>query len=78
MINKLERERSSFERVLENIHEQFGRAAVPVHLPLGTEKNFTGIIDLIQMKSYCYKAGGDGKGKEGDIPTPRRPSNRSA
>ncbi len=71
VVNKLDRERSSFERVLNNIHERFGRAAVPIHLPLGTEKSFSGIIDVIKMNSYCYKAGGDGKGKEGDIPTPQ-------
>ena len=39
-------------------------------MPLGSEKNFTGIIDVIRMKAYCYKAGGDGIGKEGEIPTP--------
>ncbi len=71
VINKLDRERSSFERAVESIHERFGRAAVPVHLPLGEEKNFTGIIDLIRMKSYCYKPDADGKGKESEIPTPQ-------
>jgi elongation factor G len=68
LVNKLDRERSSFERVVEAVHERFGRAAVPIHLPLGSEKNFNGIVDLIAMKSYSYKPGGDGKGKEGDIP----------
>ena len=71
IVNKLDRERSSFERTLESIHARFGRAAVPVQLPLGEEKAFTGIIDLIRMKSFCYKSDGDGKGKEGDIPTPQ-------
>jgi len=71
IVNKLDRERSSFERALESIHDRFGRAAVPIHLPLGQEKSFTGIIDLIRMKSFCYKSDGDGKGKEGDIPTPQ-------
>jgi elongation factor G len=70
VVNKLDRERSSFERVLESVHERFGRAAVPVHLPLGAEKTFSGIIDLIRMESNCYKGGGDGKGKPGEIPTP--------
>ncbi len=70
-VNKLDRERSSFERALESIRERFGRAAVPIHLPLGEEKSFTGIIDLIRMKSYCYKSDGDGKSKESDIPTPQ-------
>ncbi len=68
LINKLDRERSSFERVVDNIHERFGRSAVPVHLPIGSEKNFTGVIDVIRMRAYSYKPGGDGKGKEGDIP----------
>ncbi len=68
LVNKLDRERSSFERVLDSIHERFGRAAVPVHLPIGSEKNFSGIVDLIRMRAFSYKPGGDGKGKEGDIP----------
>jgi elongation factor G len=71
IVNKLDRERSSFERALESIHSRFGRAAVPIHLPLGQEKSFTGIVDLVRMKSFCYKSDGDGKGKEGDIPTPQ-------
>ena len=70
VINKLDRERSSFERVVENIHERFGRAAVPVLLPMGSEKNFSGVIDIIRMRSFSYKAGGNGKGTEGEIPEP--------
>jgi elongation factor G len=72
LVNKLDRERSSFDRVVENVRETFGRAAVPVHLPLGSEKNFSGIIDLIRMRSFCYKLGGDGKGKDTEIPTPHQ------
>jgi len=68
VVNKLDRERSSFERVLTGVNETFGRAAVPVHIPSGSEKNFNGVIDLIRMRLYSYKPGGDGKGKEGDIP----------
>lgn len=68
VVNKLDRERSSFDRVLEEIHETFGRTAVPLQLPFGSEKNFNGIIDLIRMKCYSYQPGSDGKGKESDIP----------
>lgn len=63
VVNKLDRERSSFERTLESVHERFGRAAVPVHLPLGAEKTFSGVIDLIRMEAYSYASGGDGKGE---------------
>lgn len=68
VINKLDRERSSFERALASIHNTFGHAAIPVQLPIGSEKTFAGVVDLVTMKSYTYTPGGDGKGKEGDIP----------
>jgi elongation factor G len=68
LINKLDRERSSFERALASVQEVFGRAAVPIHLPIGSERDFKGIVDLVRMKSYTYTNDGDGKGKEGAIP----------
>jgi len=61
VINKLDRERSSFERALESVQSAFGRTAVPIHLPIGAEKEFKGIVDLVRMKSYV-------NGKEGDVP----------
>ncbi|MGP8244003.1 MAG: elongation factor G [Bryobacteraceae bacterium] len=68
VINKLDRERADFERALSSVQETFGRAAVPIQIPIGKERDFNGVIDLIGMKSYTYSADGDGKGKEGDIP----------
>lgn len=68
VVNKLDRERSSFERALASITENFGRAAVPVQLPLGSEKEFNGVIDLIEMSAYTYVPDGDGKGKQMPIP----------
>jgi elongation factor G len=68
IINKLDRERSDFGRTLESVQENFGRAAVPIQIPIGSERDFNGVVDLIRMKAYTYAAGGDGKGKEGDIP----------
>jgi elongation factor G len=68
VVNKLDRERADFNRALESINEIFGRAAVPIQIPLGSERNFNGVVDLIRMKAYTYTADGDGKGKEGDVP----------
>jgi len=68
VINKLDRERSSFDRTLENIQQVFGRTAVPIQLPIGSERDFKGVVDLVRMKAYTYTLDGDGKGKEGDIP----------
>ena len=68
VINKLDRERSSFERALESVNGIFGRSAVPIQLPIGSEKDFKGVVDLVRMKAYTYTLDGDGKGKESDIP----------
>jgi elongation factor G len=68
VINKLDRERASFERALESVQANFGRTAVPVHLPLGAERDFRGVVDLLAMKAYTYEPDGDGKGKEEAIP----------
>jgi elongation factor G len=68
VVDKLDRERASFERALESIHENFGRTAVPVHLPIGSERDFQGVVDLIRMKAYTYEPDGNGKGTETGIP----------
>ena len=67
-VNKLDRERASFERALESIHETFGRSCVPIQLPVGAERDFRGVIDLIEMKAYTYEPNGNGKGTAGEIP----------
>ena len=68
VINKLDRERSSFERALASVQETFGRTAIPVQMPIGAERDFKGVIDLVGMKAYTYAPDGDGKGKESAIP----------
>src|SRR5215470_8113793 len=68
VINKLDRERADFQRALESVQEHFGRAAVPIQIPLGSERDFKGVVGLLRMKAFSYSPGGDGKGKEEDIP----------
>lgn len=68
LINKLDRERSSFERALESVQGVFGRSAIPVQLPIGSEREFNGVVDLVKMKAYTFAPDGDGKSKEGEIP----------
>ncbi len=68
VINKLDRERSDFNRALDSVQKFFGRLAVPLQLPIGAEKEFKGLVDVVRMKAFTYTNDGDGKGKEGDIP----------
>lgn len=67
-VNKLDRERSDFDRTVASIQEFFGRRAVPVAIPIGSEKEFKGVVDVVHMKAYTYTPDGDGKGKEIPIP----------
>ena len=66
--SRMDRDRADAERVLESLTNAFGRAVIPLELPIGKEKNFNGVVDLVQMKAYTYELGGNGKGKETEIP----------
>ena len=78
VITRLDRERASFERALESIQSRFGRSAIPVQLPLGNERDFKGVLDLIRMKAYAYTPEGDGKSKESEIPSEHAEAAKSA
>ena len=56
------------KRALESLRSAFGRQVTPLQLPIGKEKSFTGVVDLVRMKAYAYELGGNGQGKEGEIP----------
>src|SRR3954470_12057113 len=66
--SRMDRERASMERMLESVTTAFGRQVIPVQLPIGAEKSLGGVVDLVRMKAYSYELGGNGKGKEIDIP----------
>ncbi len=65
---RMDRDRADFNRVMESLIGAFGRTVVPVQLPVGSEKNFTGVIDLVKMQAYTYEMGGNGRAKVGPIP----------
>ena len=66
--SRMDRERADATRVLESVQNAFGRNVIPIELPIGSEKNLSGVIDLVRMKAYTYDLGGNGKGKETEIP----------
>ena len=78
IINWMDRELASFDRALESIQEVFGRGAVPVQLPIGAEKHFKGVVDLVSMKALIYTPDGDGKAKIEDIPADLAEAAKSA
>ena len=66
VLNRLDRERASLDRALESLRRDCAREIIPVQLPLGEEKGFIGVVDLVKMKAQTFAA--DGKMTEADIP----------
>ena len=68
VINRMDRDTASFDRSLESVQQTLGRMCVPIQVPIGEEKGFKGVADLISMKAYVYQTDGSGKFTETDIP----------
>ncbi len=69
VVNKLDRDNASEERTMSSLEESFGRGIIPLQIPLGVEKDFSGVIDLLDEKAYRYEKDGSGKFKEIDVPS---------
>src|SRR5438270_2195140 len=67
-VNMLDRERADFFRALESLKGAFGQHVVATEIPIGSEHEVRGLIDLVDMKAYEY----DGTGKDNcrEIPIP--------
>lgn len=66
-VNKLDRERSSFSRTLDDLKAKFGPGVAPLQLPIGEEADLAGVIDLLNDLAVSYTAG-ESKGTEGAVP----------
>lgn len=65
LVNKLDRDRASFDATLEGLVQAFGKQVAPLELPIGVEHAFSGVADLLHEKAYTYV---DGAVTEGPWP----------
>ena len=65
VINRLDRENASFDRTLESLRNRFGTKVAPLHIPIGAEAAFSGVVDVVEMKAYTFK---NGEMAVGDVP----------
>ncbi len=63
-INKMDRENADFYQTVEQIQAKFGAKCVPIRLPIGTQSDFQGTVDLLTMKAYLGSPA-----KEAEIPS---------
>jgi elongation factor G len=67
-LNRFDRDRASLERSLESLRQSCGRSIVPIQVPIGEEKDFRGVVDLVSLKAYTFATDGSGKMSEGSVP----------
>jgi len=68
VITKMDRERADFFKTFDQIKESLPVSPAIVHLPIGKEDSFSGIVDLVSNKAYQFEDGDKGGLKEIDIP----------
>ncbi len=56
-VNKLDKERASFQRTLDDLRDKFGAGVAPLELPIGEEAEFHGVADLLTDTAYIYDSG---------------------
>src|SRR5438876_65156 len=66
LINKLDRENTSFDNALKSLRDQFGFKVVPLQIPIGEQSGFRGVVDLISQKGYTFEGGN----KVQEVPIP--------
>jgi len=67
-VNMLDRERADFYRALDSLKEAFGAHVVATEIPIGSEHEVRGVIDLIDQKAFLYDGVGPGAAQEVAIP----------
>ena len=67
-VSKLDRENTDFDNVVADIQENISDRAVPLYLPIGSQLNFKGVVNVLTGKSYMYNGDGSKDYTEGEVP----------
>src|SRR5215471_5938285 len=78
VLNRLDRERSSLERSLQSLRETCSRTVIPIQLPIGEERGFRGVVDLVTRKAFVFQTDESGKFKEEAVPADLKDAVESA
>ncbi|MGN6254968.1 MAG: elongation factor G [Solirubrobacterales bacterium] len=72
-VNMLDRERADFFAALDSLKAAFGPHVVATEIPIGTEQEVRGVVDLIDMEAWVYEGSGRGGAERAEIPEELRP-----
>ena len=68
VVTKLDRERANLDRTLDALHRTVSRDIVPIQLPIGEERGFSGVVDVVRMKAFSFAANDTAQMSEISIP----------
>ena len=68
VLNRMDRERASLERSLASLRQSCDRTVIPIQLPIGEERAFKGVVDLVTKKAYLFQTDESGKFSESAVP----------
>ncbi len=72
-VNMLDRERADFFAALDSLKAAFGQHVVATEIPIGSEREVRGVVDLVDMEAFVYASGEGGSAERGPIPDELRP-----
>ena len=67
-LTKMDRDNIDFEGCIAELQQNFDRMALPVQIPIGAGKDFTGVVDLLSGKAYLYDHNGNGRSQGSEPP----------
>jgi elongation factor G len=68
VVNRIDRDRASLDRSLQSLRVACSRAVIPIQLPIGEEKSFRGVVDLVSKQAFIYQKDESGAFTKGPIP----------
>ncbi len=69
VVNRMDRERASLDRTLQSLRAACNRTIIPIQLPIGEERSFRGVVDLVARRAFVYQANESGAFKEEPVPS---------
>lgn len=67
-VSKVDKERADFLKTVEDIQNNFGKACVPLQIPIGIAEGFQGVVDILSEKAFYYTKGDSGQFEEKPMP----------
>ncbi len=67
-VAKMDKERADFDKTVAELQEAWGQNVAALQIPIGSESDFKGVVDVLNMRSYTYAMDGNGEATVGEVP----------